>query len=126
MSTDQDTDDLADDVGGVDDPEGSKTYSYVYLTALFAAIVAALAASVYFGFVTPDVEVNATLSIGWILEYTVAGIVALFFLWTFAQVANIVGMNFIGGVVGVIARIAHNYELPNPPGDTEDEGEGDE
>jgi len=126
-AADDDTaDDIQDDVEGIDDPGGSKTYSYAYLSALFAVIVVGLAASIYAGLVTPDVEVTATLSIGWILEYTVAGLVALFFLWTFAQVANIVGMGFIGGVVGVIARIAHNYELPNADGgdDGEDDTEG--
>jgi hypothetical protein len=119
MSTDQ-SDDLEEQVDGVEDPGGSKTYSYAYLTGLFALIVAGLAGSIYFGLVTPDVEVTATLQIGWILEYTVAGIVVLFFFWTFAQVANIVGMGFISGVVGIVARIAHNYEIPNA-----DDGDGE-
>lgn len=124
MSTDQ-SDDLEEQVDDVEDPGGSKTYSYGYLTALFALIVGGLIASIYFGLVTPDVEVTATLQIGWILEYTVAGIVVLFFFWTFAQVANIVGMGFISGVVGVVARIAHNYQMPNPPGGGDEGGDGD-
>jgi hypothetical protein len=124
MSTDQ-SDDLEEQVDDVEDPGGSKTYSYAYLTALFALIVGGLIASIYFGLVTPDVEVTATLQIGWILEYTVAGIVVLFFFWTFAQVANIVGMGFISGVVGVVARIAHNYQMPNPPGGGDEGGDGD-
>jgi len=122
MSTDQ-SEDLEEQVDGIEDPGGSKTYSYAYLTALFAVIVAGLAASVYFGLVTPDVEVTATLQIGWILDYAVAGIVGIFFFWTFAQVANIVGMGFVAGIVGVIARIAHNYELPNQGNDG---GDGEE
>jgi hypothetical protein len=123
MSTDEP--DLQAEVEGVDDPQGSKTYSYAYLTGLFVTVAAGLVAAVYFGYVTPDVDVVASVSIGWVLEYAVAGFVALFFFWTFAQVANIVGMGFISGVVGVVARIADNYELPNPDGDDGDDGDED-
>lgn len=96
----------------VEDPGGSKRYSYAYITALFAVAVGGLAAAVYFGYIDPSVEVQMSVDLGWLVEYTVAGLVVLFFLWTFAQVANIVGMGFIAGVVGAIARIADNYELP--------------
>jgi len=115
-----DDESLESTVGAIEDPEGSKLYSYAYLSALFAVIAGGLAASVYFGYLTPDVTVTATLSVGWVLEYAVAGMVALFFLWTFAQVSNITGMAFISGVVGTVARIADNYELPR-----EDEMTGD-
>jgi hypothetical protein len=117
MSSDDSDRSRAQVIGGyartIEDPGGSKTYSYAYLTVLFAVIVAGLAASIYLGIVTPDVDVTATLSIGWILEYTVAGIVVLFFFWTAAQIANVVGMSFVGGTIGLVARIADNYELPN-------------
>jgi len=121
-----DDDSLQSTVGSIEDPEGSKTYSYAYLTGLFVVIVGGLAASVYFGYVTPDVEVTATLSIGWILEYAVAGMVALFFLWTFAQVSNITGMAFISGVVGAVARIADNYELPHERDESTDTNDTDD
>jgi len=124
MSTDPD--EVQDQVDDVEDPGGSTMYSYAYLTGLFTLIAVGLVASVYFGFVTPDVEVTASLSIGWILEYAVAGIVVIFFFWTFAQVANIVGMGFISGVVGVVARIADNYQMPNPPGDGDESAEDDD
>jgi len=71
--------------------------------------------------VTPDIDVTASVSIGWVIEYTVAGLVGLFFFWTFAQVANIVGMGFIAGVIRIVARIADNYELPNPDDNSDGE-----
>ncbi len=109
MSTDESIEDAAQEV---DDPEGNKTYSCAYLSALFLGIVGLGIASVFFGYVEPNIVVNATLNAGWIVEYFVAGLGTLFLLWTFAQIANITGMNFISGLIGVIARVADNYSLP--------------
>jgi len=109
MSSEESIEEAAQDV---DDPEGSKTYSYGYLTALFLGLIALGVASVSFGYVTPDITINATLNAGWIVEYFAAGLAALFILFTFAQIANITGMSFISGLIGVIARIADNYSLP--------------
>lgn len=114
MSESETVEEAAQDV---EDPEGSKTYSYGYLTALFLGIVGLGIASIYFGYVEPNIVVNATLNAGWIVEYFVAGLGALFLLWTFAQIANITGMNFISGIIGVIARIADNYSLPEKEDD---------
>lgn len=102
------------DIGDIEvqDPGGSKTFSYAYVSLLFLSILGAAVAAVRFGYVSPSVEIQATIQVGWIVEYTVAGLIALFFLWTFAQMANIVGMGFISGLVGAVARIADNYELP--------------
>lgn len=114
MSESETVEDAAQEV---EDPEGSKTYSYGYLTSLFLGLVGLGVVSVYFGYVTPDITVNATLNAGWIVEYFAAGLGALFLLWTFAQIANITGMNFISGIIGVIARIADNYSLPEKEDD---------
>lgn len=113
-------------------PRGSKTYSYVYISLVLLLILASGVGAVYYGFVQPDVDITVTMEVGWIVEYSIAGVVALLFLWTFAQMVNIIGVGFVTSLFSAIARIADNYSLPetedNPPvvrKDTDEDGDED-
>ena len=87
-------------------------YAYAYLTLLVLLPVGALVAAVYFGIV--DLEATVTLSpdLSTPATWLAQGLVVLFLVWTFVQVVRVTGIGFIQGLVGAVARIAHNYELP--------------
>jgi hypothetical protein len=106
-----DPDAVDEAVDEVPEVQGSKKYSYVYVTALFLTILGAIVGSVAFGIIDPSIQVTATVSIGWIVEYTALALAGLFVLFTLAQVLNIIGVSFVGGLVTAIARIADNYEI---------------
>ena len=116
--SDSDQIDAVDDAGehmeqaDEDVTRGQRWYAKAYLTALFAVIIAGLTAAVYFGIVQPEFIITAEASIGWVLEYLVMGVVALFLLWTAAMILIALPGSFVSGIMSAVARIADAYELP--------------
>jgi len=107
-------------------PDGkwSKTYAYLYLTALVLLPVLAVLLGVVVGFVTLDVTVQASPDLSLALELLVTGFVVVLLFWTFVQVVRVTGIGFVQGIISAVARIADSYELPGEPprrdeGDTE-------
>lgn len=87
-------------------------YAYGYLTLLVLLPVVALVAAVYFGVVDLQATVTISPDLSTPARWLAQGLVALFLVWTFVQVVRVTGIGFIQGLVGTVARIAHNYELP--------------
>ena len=96
-------------------------FAYAYFVLLIILVIGSLGASVYFGLIQIQATLTFQASLGWVMEYLAAGLVAVFLLFTFVQVVRITGIGFIQGLMGTIARIAHNYELPSPPDSEEDQ-----
>jgi len=120
MSVPDDDRSIADAADDVPEPGGSKRYAYIYLTGLFVSIAGGLIGAVAVGIIDPEITVSASVSVGWIVEGIIAAIAAAFIFWTFAQITNVLGVDFVAGVVGVVARIADNYQLP---GDVDQEND---
>ena len=85
---------------------GMRWYAKIYLTTLFAGIVAAAVAAIYFGILNLDLTVSAVFEIGWILEYVAIGIAAAFLFWTFAMIIVVLPGSFSAGLVRFAAGIA--------------------
>jgi len=94
-------------------------YAYVYLTVLIVALLAGTYHAAHVGLIATDVTVTVHASLGWVVEWLLAGLVVLFLLWTFAQVVRATGGRFVSGVVNRVASIADSYQLPatNTEGD---------
>lgn len=88
------------------------SFAYAWLIGILVLIIASAAASIWLGIVDIQATFTFQADLGWALEYLVAGMVVLFLLFTFVQVIRITGIGFIAGLMATIARIAHNYELP--------------
>lgn len=102
---------------------GATWYAYAYLTALLLAPVLALVGGVALGYIQPDITLRFDAQLGFVVEWLAAGLAVVFLFWTFVQVVRVTGIGFVRGVVGAVARIAHNYELPGevPQPEQEDE-----
>ncbi|MFW6152998.1 MAG: hypothetical protein ACOC42_01425 [Halobacteriota archaeon] len=93
-------------------PTVNRTVAYVYLTILFGLPVAAAIAAVALGWVTVDLHVEATLAIGWLLEYAVIGFVVLVAYVTVAMVVRVVGTGFTRSLGRVVLRFMDGFNLP--------------
>jgi hypothetical protein len=87
-------------------------FAYAYFILLILGIVGAAAASMWLGIIELNAQFTFQADLGWLVEYLAAGLLAVFLLFTFVQFVRITGIGFIRGLIGTIARIAHNYELP--------------
>jgi hypothetical protein len=90
--------------------------------------VLGLALGVYTGLIDPALTVQASPDLSTAAEWLAQGLVVAFLFWTYVQVQRVTGVGFIQGIIGTVARIADNYELPNepprePPRESEGEGE---
>jgi len=74
-----------------------------YLIGLYVTLGAALVAAVWAGYITPDITVAATVSVGWVLEYLIAGLVAGFLLFTFGMLLAALP----GSIIGLLGSIAY-------------------
>jgi len=97
-------------------------FAYAWFVLLILVLIGGFGASIWLGIVNIQATFTFQASLGWVLEYLVAGLVAVFLLFTFVQVVRITGIGFIQGLMSTIARIAHNYELPQQ--NTEEDQEG--
>lgn len=88
-------------------------FAYAYFVLLIIGVVGAFAASMWLGIIQIQATFTFQANLGWVLEYLAAILLAVFALFTFVQVVRITGIGFIQGLMSTIARIAHNYELPD-------------
>lgn len=92
---------------------GQRWFAGIQLALFFLGLVATGALSIYFGYVNPDLSVTATVDVGWIIEYIVAAVAAIFVLWL---VTNLViylpgsVLNALGGVAFGLAKSAGYVE----------------
>lgn len=88
------------------------TFARIYLVTLFLTLVGGVALAVETGYLTPDLTITATVSVGTYIEYLVAGLVAAFLLFTFVQILRLTGVSFANSLISAIRTAAHNYESP--------------
>lgn len=104
----QDIDQAADDIEEADVSRGQRFTATAYLIGLFATIGLALVAAVYFGYIDPSLTVTGEVSIGWVVEYLVAGIVAVFLLFTGAMVLVAIPVSISSAIIRFAAGIAES------------------
>lgn len=102
-------------------------YAYLYLTFLILAPLTGVAYAAYAGWINPSVSVSLNAELGWIMEYAIAALVALFILWTFAQVVRVTGFGFIKKTTRFATDLMDGYskedfdELTGDGGEESDE-----
>jgi len=92
------------------DIRGGTAYALAYLTGLFTLPIVATVAAVYFGYVTPDVTVQATVNLSTPLTWLAHGLVVVFLLWTALQIVRVTGVGFWARVIDIVAEIADSYQ----------------
>jgi hypothetical protein len=90
---------------------------FVWLVAVFGTLAVAIGAAVYFDYVTVDLAVSATVNIGWVVEYLVAGLVAVFLIMTFAALLIWLPGSFWGAVTRALGYAATGYQETNTDDD---------
>lgn len=114
--------DAADEID-IEAPAGGsvwdRRFAYAFLTALFVTPVAAGGGLIYYGYLTPSITVEASVQIGWIIEYAIAAFVAAFLVFTLAQLARVAGVGFLNSLFSAAATVADGYRLPENRGDNE-------
>lgn len=102
-----------------------RLYAYAYFTVLLLIIIGSLSISIWMGWIEPNVVINFQPDLGWVGEYFAGLLLVLFGVWSFIQLVRVAGIGFFRGLIGTIARIADNYELPQeaegPPLDQEEQ-----
>jgi len=78
-------------------------WAYVQLATLFTIIAGTLAAAVWFDIIALSLTLSADASIGWVLEYLVAGIVAAFLIY----VAMLLLIAAPGSIISLGASVAY-------------------
>lgn len=92
---------------------GLRWYAKAYLTVLFFGIVGFFVAALWVGFIDLNLTLTASVSVGWVVEYLIVAVAAVFVIWTAAMVLVALPGSFISGVVSAIARIADAYQMPD-------------
>lgn len=95
-----------------DDSPTERWFARGYVVGLIALAVGGLASLLYFDYIDVALTVSASVSVGWILEYLIAILAAIFVTFTALMVIKAVGGNLVAAAIRAVARIAHNYELP--------------
>jgi len=75
----------------------------VQLAILFSGVGIALAASVYWGYIDPQITVLATANVGWVFEYLIIGFAAAFLLYVFTLIVMVLP----GSVLGLLGGLAY-------------------
>jgi branched-subunit amino acid transport protein len=73
----------------------------IQLFLFFAGIIGAIALAVTTGIISPSLVVNATINIGWIVEYLVIAVVAIFIIYLTTLLLIVMPgsiMNFFAGL----------------------------
>lgn len=104
----EDLDQAADDIEDADVSTAQRFTATGYLVGLFATIGVGFVAAVYFDYIDPYIELTATVSVGWVLEYLVAGIVAVFLVFTGAMVLVAIPVSITSAIVRFAAGIAES------------------
>lgn len=104
----QDIDQAADDIEEADVSRSQRFTATAYLIGLFVTIGLALVAAVYFGYIDPSLTVTGEVSVGWVVEYLVAGIVAVFLLFTAAMVLVAIPVSISSAIIRFAAGIAES------------------
>lgn len=104
MSSEGDVDEGLEQLGDASDVGGwTRKSAFIYLIGLLSAAFIALAASVYFGYIQPEITLTATVDVGWVIEYTAVGLAASFVLFSFGMVL----VALPGSMVTAIGSLAY-------------------
>jgi hypothetical protein len=106
----EDFDQAADDIEDADISTTQRFTATGYLIALFITLGVTILAGIKFGYIDPAITITATLSIGWILEYLVAGLVAAFLLFTGAMVLVAIPVSLSAALIRFAGGIAESGE----------------
>ncbi|MFW6435660.1 MAG: hypothetical protein ACOCY1_04695 [Halovenus sp.] len=124
MSTDESIDEdtaqqIRDSVEAVDEDVTTRQrwWAYAQLAALFGGVIVAGVAAVLLGYVTPELTITATVSVGWLLEYLIIAFVVAFLVYVFALLL----IALPGSIIGAIASVA--YGIAASQGLIEDDDE---
>lgn len=113
--TDEDVQEQIDEVGeaGEDVSTWRIGLANGYLLTLFLVLAGALVASVYFDIIEPSVTITATVDVGWLLEYLIAGLVGSFLIFTFAMLLVALPGSLISAVGSLAYGIASSQGYIN-------------
>lgn len=106
--SEDDLDQAADDLEEADVSRSQRFTATAYLIGLFVSIGLALVAAVYFDYVEPSLTITGEVSVGWVVEYLVAGIVAVFLIFTAAMVLVAIPVSISSAIVRFAAGIAES------------------
>jgi hypothetical protein len=111
MSMDkEDAEQVAEDMANVDPSSEKQNQAFGVLFGSILLGIVGVVAAVWLGFVQPDVTVTATISVGWIIEYFVAGFVGLVLAFLIASFLIWLPGNFRSALVRAAAGMAENSE----------------
>lgn len=111
MSDGVDGDDLDQAAEDIEDADISKTQRFTattYLIALFVTIGVAIVAAIWFDYIQLHIDATATVQVGWILEYLVAGIAAAFLVFTGAMVLVALPVSISAAIIRFAGGIAES------------------
>jgi len=101
-----DIDQAADDLEAADVSQAQRFTATGYLVALFITLGVVIALAIHWGYITPDITVTATVSVGWVLEYLVAGLVAAFLAFTGTMVLVAIPVSISAAIIRFAGGIA--------------------
>lgn len=103
--------DIQEDLEQADEDvtRGMRLTAGIQLFLFFAGIIGAIALAVTTGIISPSFVVNATVNIGWIVEYVVIAVAAVFVIYLFTLLLILMPgsiMKLFGGLAYGIAVAA--------------------
>ena len=109
MSTDgEPIDEAAEGLEASDEDVTSETRSRAFrvLVSFYSLALAGLVAAVQLGYISPTITVTATVDAGWVIEYLLAGLAGLLFVFLAASLLIWLPGSFMAGVVRAAYGIA--------------------
>lgn len=110
---DEDAQEIQEDLAASDEDVSfwQRLSAGAQLALLFTALGGGIVAGVITGIIDPYIEIIATINIGWIIEYLVGGIAALFLLYVFSLILIWLPGSIISGLAGLAYGIAKQQGL---------------
>jgi hypothetical protein len=117
MSTDPDidqVDEAADEISGATagTTEAGRWFARAYVVGLLVLVVGGFSGLLYLGVLDLSVSLTAEVTVGWVVEYIVAGMGLLLVAFTAFMVVKAAGGNLVASVIRGGARLADAYSLP--------------
>jgi hypothetical protein len=109
MSIDgDDMDSAVEDIEQANPDEKRRTQAFWILVVTFASVIIGVALLIAFDFIDFLIEIVIEANLGWIVEYAVAGLVALFFAFITTAFFIWLPGNFRSAIVNAAAGIAES------------------
>lgn len=86
-----------------------REFAYKYITALFSVVgislVGGFVGGIYYNHINPRIVINATVNVGWVIEYIVAFMVFIFMFVTLAMVLIALPVSILQGMIKLAGGI---------------------